>query len=106
MQTAPPKKRSKIKLAGLILFALGGWGAAVITGMGLGAAKNQAVKDQHEAQVWKAKAGKAYTELLLAKAGKAEQITIPAGSLLECVSTDDNPPKVDCGGFILPPADY
>ncbi|EJQ0681157.1 hypothetical protein NYB23_004699 [Salmonella enterica] len=106
MQTAPPKKRSKIKLAGLILFALGGWGAAVITGMGLGAAKNQAVKDQQEAQVWKAKAGKAYTELLLAKAGKAEQITIPAGSLLQCVSTDGSAPKVDCGGFILPPADY
>ncbi|EMP3151355.1 hypothetical protein WDX82_004791 [Salmonella enterica] len=104
--TQQPKKRSKVKLAALILFGFGGWGAAVITGMGLGAAKNEAIKDQNAAQVWKAKAGKAYTELLLVKAGKAEQVTIPSGSLLECVSTTDNPPKANCEGFILPPNDY
>lgn len=106
MSQKPQKKRSTVKLAGLILFGLGGWGAAVITGMGLGAAKNEAIKDRDAAQVWKAKAGKAYTELLLIKSGKAEQVTIPSGSLLECVSTDGSAPKVNCEGFVLPPTEY
>lgn len=44
MQNAPKKKRSAIKTAALILFALGGWGAAVITGMGLGAERNKAAQ--------------------------------------------------------------
>ena len=108
MQTTHPKKRSKIKLAALILFGLGGCGAAVITGMGLGAAKTQAVKDLHEAQVWRAKAGKAYTELSFAKAGRADQIVIPAASMLDCVSAEDHPNLVKCGEFVLelPPDDY
>nr|CAC79153.1 hypothetical protein 10.9 kDa [uncultured bacterium] len=99
-----PKKRSKVKLAVLILLSLGGWAAAIGTGMTLGAAKNQAVEDQRQVQLWRAKAAKAYTELLKAKSGTPGQITVPAGSLVDCAANGTG--QLECSGLILPPADY
>lgn len=102
MQTTP-KKRSKVKLAVLILLGLGGWAAAIGTGMTLGQVKRQAAEDQQQVQLWRAKAAKAYTELLAIKSGKPGQVMIPAGSLIDCASDAG---KLECSGLILPPADY
>jgi hypothetical protein len=86
-----------------------GWAGSLYFGLSVGAAKLRAHDAESAADDWKGKAGKAYTELLVARSKPGEAL-IPKGTRMECEFTTadkDGHTVATCDKLkFLPPRDY
>lgn len=103
-------RERKILLSSIVI-AVVGWLTAAVLILSVGTLKQRAVSAEEDAEIFKRQAGKAYTELLKARAG-ADSTTalIPAGTRIECImrtNVDDGNTVTKCeDGTIYPPLDY
>lgn len=103
-------REQKILLT-VVSAAVLGWLAAAGTAVSLVTFKVRAMSAEDDAATWKRQAGKAYTEMLHARAGTSSTtVLVPKGARIDCTMTTSN---VDgkfinkCeNGVIYPPNDY
>ncbi|ELL8195826.1 hypothetical protein RX235_004719 [Salmonella enterica] len=95
--------------------ATAGWLCTIILATSLvvkvGHAERRAESAEADAATWKRQAGKAYTELVKARAGTDNAaVLIPAGTRIDCtmqMTTVDGLTTAKCeSGTIYPPRDY
>lgn len=105
-------REKKLLLASIVL-AIAGWLTAAVLATSVGVFRLQAASAEADAKNWKRQAGKAYTEVLAAKAGtggKTAAALIPAGARIDCnmnMRVVDGHTISKCeGGVIYPPHDY
>lgn len=89
-----------------------GWLCVAVFAVEIGSAEQRTQDALKVADAWKEQAGRAYTELLKARAGTDNIATlIPAGARIECtmqMTTENGVTTAKCehGGTIYPPSDY
>ncbi|ATW34869.1 hypothetical protein [Candidatus Williamhamiltonella defendens] len=103
--------REKKFLLALIVFAIIGLLAVAVLATTLVNFKVRMISAEDNAFTWKRQAGKAYTELLKARAGTDHTETlIPVGSRIDCAmkaDTFDYPAIAKCeDGVVYPPREY
>ncbi len=105
-------RERKLLLTSNVIAAAGCLTAAVLA-TSIGASKMQTANAKADAKNWQDQAGRAYTELLAAKAatvGKSAGVLIPAGARIDCIMdkqvVDDHTIFKCEGGTIYPPHDY
>lgn len=103
--------REKKILLSAILLAVTGWLMTAILLSSIGVFKLRSVNAESDAANWKRQAGKAYTELLKARAGvDSTGALIPKGARIDCtmaISTVDGRTVSKCeNGTIYPPRDF
>lgn len=91
--------------------ALVGWAAAIGLGAAIGAARLHAFVAERDAANWRRQAGKAYTEMLQARAkASGSAVIIPAGSRIDCTMTtlvSEGRTVAKCeNGTFYPPSSY
>jgi hypothetical protein len=96
--------REKTILLVSILFGAAGWFTAAEMATSASAFKLRAMNAEADAADWKRQAGKAYTEMLQARAvAKSAAVLVPAGARIECTMKTTS--KCE-DGTIYPPRDY
>jgi hypothetical protein len=96
--------REKKILLVSISFAVAGWFTAAEMATSVGAFKLRAMNAEADAADWKRQAGKAYTEMLQARAvAKSTAVQVPAGARIDCTMKTTS--KCE-DGTIYPPQDY
>ena len=103
--------RERKTLLASVLLAIAGWLTAAALATSVGDLKLRAASAEDDAATWKRQAGKAYSELLKAKAGTGSTTTlIPAGARIDCTirtTVIDGKTISKCeDGTIYPPRDY